>query len=264
MFSDVRRPKMKIFKRIFQTVASVSIICYLSTALVCAIEIPIDSRVVSSGENKDTSNKNAPEGIAYVDIEMIFNEHPMTVRLKTEFEAAVAAKKKELSNMDNQMADMRRVIVSTTTEIDKLKGHIELMKKALNEKPPEPRQVLLPGTSNVVMVAPQASTSTVKADPELIVSEEKQIVEMQTAVEKVKTEISKLKLDIDNAKKRTKEDIIKLEADNTKAVLNDIYKMLEKIAGEDNLTIVVDKNNVLYGRASQDLTDKLRERMRGR
>jgi len=64
--------------------------------------------------------------------------------------------------------------------------------------------------------------------------------------------------------KATKEDIIKLEADNTKAVLNDIYKMLEKIAVEDNLTIVIDKNNVLYGRASQDLTDKLRDRMRGR
>jgi len=58
--------------------------------------------------------------------------------------------------------------------------------------------------------------------------------------------------------------MVKLEASNTQDVLSDIYKMLEKIAVEENLTIVVDKNNVLYGQASQDLTEKLRDRMRGR
>jgi len=138
------------------------------------------------------------------------------------------------------------------------------MKKALNEKPPEPRQIVLPGTTNVVMVAPQTSTSTIKADPAQIDSEEKEIVDIQAGIEQIKAAITKKKEELETAKKKTKDDIVKLEASNTKAVLSDIYKMLEKIAVEENLTIVVDKNNVLYGQASQDLTDKLRERMRGR
>jgi len=80
----------------------------------------------------------------------------------------------------------------------------------------------------------------------------------------MKAEYAKRQLDIEDKVKSNKDELIKLEDTNTKAVLADIYKLLDKLAVEFNLTIVIDKNNVLYGQASQDLTDKVRERMRGR
>ena len=71
-----------------------------------------------------------------------------------------------------------------------------MLKKVLNEKPAEPRQILLPGTTNIVTVIPQASSSTVKADPELIASEEKLMSELQNSIDQTKGAISKKKVEI--------------------------------------------------------------------
>jgi len=255
---------MNKYLKLIKIAIAAAIVSPLIPFLGNAVEIPLGGSVIMQGEVKESAGKYAAVGIAYVDIEMIFNEHPMTQRLKSDFETAVANRKKELADMTTQIADMKRIMVSSTTEIDLLKNHVELMKKALNEKPPEPTVVVLPGTTNTITIMPQISSSTVKGDPVLIVSEEKQIAALESGTEQMKTDLLKKSDEVERYRKKIKEEIVALEETNTQRVLNDIYKMLEKIAVEENLTIVVDKSNVLYGQASQDLTEKLRDRMRGR
>jgi len=126
---------MKKLSGFLKAVITAGIIAQIIPAALSAIEIPLDGAVVAPGQAKDNNVKYSAAGIAYVDIEMIFNEHPMTARLKHEFEATVEVKKKELSDMESQINDMKNVIISTSTQIDKLKIHVELMKTALNTKP---------------------------------------------------------------------------------------------------------------------------------
>ena len=228
-----------------------------------AVNIPLEAESISPG-SVTGSVKNSSGGIAYVDIEMIFNEHPMTQRLKGEFEAEVTKRKKELSDIEGSMKNIQNIIVSTTTEISNLNKEIEQVKKAIEDSKKPPQQVLLPGTTNPVFVTPVMSTSTVKADPAIIDNDQKIIVDKSAGIAQLKEEYSKKQKELETKNKSNKEDLIKLEDTNTKAVLNDIYKLLQKLAIEYNLTIVIDKNNVLYGQSSQDLTDKVRDMMRGR
>jgi len=251
-------------KTLFLTaVMSAAIVCGLNVRST-AVEIPLNGGVISPGGGTKGESKNSSAGIAYLDIEMIFNEHPMTARLKGEFEAEVAKRKKELSDMEGSIKYLQGVILSSTTEINKLKTEIDQVNNAIKEKNKPPQTILLPGTTTLFVVPAAVSTSTVKADPAIIDADEKTIKDKEAGIELIKADILKKQQEIVKKNKTNKEELIKLEDTNTKAVLSDIYKVIETLALEYNLTIVVDKNNVLYGQASQDLTDKLRDRMRGR
>jgi len=228
-----------------------------------SVEIQLDGAgVISSSQTE--SGRNGSGGIAYLDIEQIFNEHPMTLRLKGEFEAEVDKRKKELSDIENSMKYIQGVITSTTTEINGLKAEAEQIKKAISDSQRQPQTILLPGTTLPFVLQPVVSTGTVKADPAQLEADEKGIKDREAGLELLKAEYAKKARDIDVKNKTNKEDLVRLEATNTQQVLSDIYKVLQQIAIEDSLTIVVDKNNVLYGQSSQDITGIVRERMRGR
>jgi len=95
------------------------------SAIAHSIEIPIEGGLSNNAAASDVKSSNSTSGIAYVDIEMIFNEHPMTQRLKGEFEAAVEKKKKELSDMEKSLKDFNGVMVSSAAEVTKLQDEIE-------------------------------------------------------------------------------------------------------------------------------------------
>ncbi len=256
---------MKVFKLTFSAALIIAASALLLSERLLAVTIPLDNAVInSSSQNQENNSKGSSSGgIAYVDIEFIFNQHPMTARLKTEFEAEVDKRKKEFMLIESSMTSIQDVIVSSTAEISKLKAEIDQVKKAIEEKNQPPKTMVLPGTTNVILVTPAVSSTTLKADPSIIDADEKIIKEREATIASLKEIYSKDKHEIDVKTKTNKSDLVKLEADNTQEVLSDIYKILGKIATEEGITIVVDKNNVLYGQASQDLTQKVLERMRG-
>jgi Skp family chaperone for outer membrane proteins len=251
---------MKNLKFLFWVITLVFSMVLCSNRRLTAVEIPLDGGVISASGSGEV--KSAPGGIAYLDIEMIFNEHPMTARLKSEFETEVEKKKKELSDIEASMKLTQDIIVSTTTEISKLKTEVEQIRKAIEEAQKPPQTVLLPGTTYTVIVPPPASA--VKADPVLAEAKEKEIKDKEAFIEVLKKEYAIKQDELSAATKSNRDELVKLEASNTQAVLNDVYSILAKISVEENITIVVDKNNVLYGQASQDITEKVRDRMRGR
>lgn len=253
-------------KHLLKAICAAAVVSAFACLNTTAVEIPLGGGVITTEGRVEgeTTAKFTGAGIAYVDIELIFNEHPMTGRLKSEFEAVVEKKRAELADGEKAIASLSAIVVSTTTRIDNLRKEVEAMKKALDEKPAQPQTIMLPGTTYTITVMPMSGAPAVKADPEIIAAKESEIKTLEEDVEKAKIELSKRREELSLLRKKDKDEVVRLEAEHTLSVLNDIYKVLESVSVEENLMIVLDKNNVLYGQAKQDLTPRVLERMRGR
>ena len=80
----------------------------------------------------------------------------------------------------------------------------------------------------------------------------------------MKADVAKKKSNIADKLKHNKQELCDLEARQTDEVLQDIYNIVEKIAKELNINVILDRKDVLYGQPYQDLTDKVIERLQGR
>ena len=68
----------------------------------------------------------------------------------------------------------------------------------------------------------------------------------------------------ENRKKEVDKELKEFDHNNTLKILGEIYKIIEEIAKEENISIIVDKSNILYGLSGIDLTDKVKERLQGK
>lgn len=235
----------------FRIVFSMLAALLVSSAAFC-VEISLDSSAF-------TANKQKSAKIAYVDIEKVFNEHPMTKRLKTEFQDEVLKRKNDIDGLDLQIRQLQQVVASTTTEIMILKENM----KRMQEKP-------LPDTFQNTESTQTAqtviqSTTIAEPQPQVQVSEiEARIREKETNIEITKAEIAKLTDKKNLTSKQAKDELPVLEEKHTATVLADIYELLQKIAADNDLTAILDKNNVLYGPPDQDITPKVLEMIQGR
>ncbi|MBN1823976.1 MAG: OmpH family outer membrane protein [Endomicrobiales bacterium] len=232
------------------------------SAYVHGFEIPVDGVY---GGSKSESGGGA---IGYVDIEKIFREHPMTERLKKKFISEIENKRKEIADMEAVMCAMQDVYISTSTEIKGLENDVATLKNILEEEKAGPKMMLLPGTTEYVEMkktpAQIAASTPTAVIPGLIAEKEKTIMAKKTDLEMMKKEVEDKRSEIDARVRQNKEELMLLEERQTGEILKDINEILEKLAEEEGITVILDKNNLLYGKTVKDLTDDVRERIRGR
>jgi len=237
-------------------------LCFLAASH--AMEIPLDGRAQST-EN----GAAAAENFAYIDIERIFAEHPMTARFKEEFQHELDKRKTELQIMENEIAAQQRIVVSTGTEITKTRIQIELLKNmslpapAVTASTDTATSTLQPSSAPAVqnIVTPSTTPAQIPAD---IAALENELREKEAGLETIKQGITKKQEAVAQKIKQNKEELLSIEEKQTQKVLSDIYHLLDIIAKEERLSIIIDKNNVLYGQAGQDITEKVSERLQGR
>lgn len=99
--------------------------------------------------------------------------------------------------------------------------------------------------------------STIEAD-------EKQISEKETDLVLKKDLITKKQQEYTDYKKKNEKDLKEYEKNKTLALMGELYKIIEDLAKEENISIVIEKTNVLYGSGGIDLTNKILERLRGK
>jgi len=265
-----------------------------------AVTIPLDNSAVSSPAAGKNTIGNGTNGIGYVDIEKVFNEHPLCKRSHEAFDAEAVKRKTELKTLENEIADFQRIIVSSTTQLDVLRSNLALLNKGIipgtvqasstTMAPPNPATIhALPGMqlqSSTITIAVQPSTTTAVSAP-LVSSNTAYVITADTAsmtpdfralvmnvvddikrttadIETMKTDVSVKKSHIAEKLKQNKQELCELETRQTDEVLQDINHIIGVIAKELNLTVILDRKDVLYGQPYQDLTDKVIERLLGR
>jgi Skp family chaperone for outer membrane proteins len=280
----------------------------LSAILIILSAVPLFSAQILLDKRSADTGSTAKVNVGYVDIEKIFKEHPMTLRLKNECLQKADDKKKILTDMQNAVKLMNDMIITSTTVMNQLKSDLEpkpeqitvvstqttapvIEPVAVLQAPVSTNTVInLPGmtsykTAKSTESAVSVSTATVKPVPSVIEKtaaivqststvkqlsdsekkdKEAQLKEIDKWIENTKKEIEKAQNALITESVKDQDDICKMEEENTNKVLEDIYKVLERVAEDENISLIVDKNQILYGQSAKDLTDKVLERLRGR
>ena len=230
----MKKIKQYIFLAVFIS------ICY--PVSVISVEIPLggSTGVLGSAEIAN---------IGYVDIDLIFREHPMKKRLQAEFKSVYDKKMKESAELKVKIGKLRKVIVSSSTYVENLKSETDILQSNTQVKD---------------VVTGTAAVSVPSVSPEIIKDMQNKIKLAKKDILKMKEAISKEELGYEKFIESARKDLLKLEQKHTSKVLADIYYLLEKVAIDENITIIVDKNNILYGKTAKDLTSSVLERLQGR
>jgi Skp family chaperone for outer membrane proteins len=228
-----------------------------------AIEIPLGT-VRPAPEGAAAPEQSG--AIAYVNVDKVFAEHPMTKRLKNEFLAEVEKRRKEIDDMQNAINEEQRVILSSATQVTQAKAQLQQLrsKTGAAASPTEPVTAPLPapttGTAESA-VAPAADSADAAA---LVSAKESEIRDKEAGIELMKQNVDKMKQYMEARLQTSKQDLQALEEKNTDDVLADIYHLLEKVARDENVTLILNKDDILYGQSVKDLTPKVLERLQGR
>jgi len=239
-----------------------------------AVRIPLDK-----ASESQTATKTLTMG--YVDIERVFQEHPMTKRMKEDFLSQAESRRKNIADIQNSITTMKSVIISSSALVSKLKDDIEQQKNIALSR----AQVMAVSTYTVTAsttmimqlpgITPKissgtaqtvlTSTSALSAFEGLTTDEKQKIAkDMEEGITKIKQDIDTRTNELCKFVDLKKKELDKIEADNTDSVMRDIYQVLDSIAKEEDIAIVVDKSQILYGQSVKDLTDKVLDRLRGR
>jgi Skp family chaperone for outer membrane proteins len=229
---------------------------------VFAIQIPLDMHATTEG-------KAAPVNIGYVDMEKLFAAHPMTRRYKEEFTSEVSRRKKELSDKETQLSGYETAISTTSAEIARIGVEVDIIKKYSTAASTTTAQTFAPSTGSAV--APALSTGTAASvvpapttTETALQTKEAAVQQLNTLVQISREQSTALRDEISRMYKNNKEELALLERQQSEKVLTDIYHVIEKLAIEEHLSIIMDKNNILYGQMVKDVTNDVLERLQGR
>ncbi|MBN1621955.1 MAG: OmpH family outer membrane protein [Endomicrobiales bacterium] len=210
--------------------------------------------------------------VGYVDIEKVFEAHPMAKRLKEEFYQKAENKKLELQDAEAKISSLKKVVVSSTTMIDRMKEEVKVMKNISQNIGKNIQDVIKTsstiddeqGTVQISTQTPQQPPQRKPVDEKTIKEKEKQIQQAEEELALIKKDLETQQLELIKVTKKNKEELISYEKELTNRVLADIYHILDRVSQENRITIILDKKQVVYGQSMKDLTDTVLDRLRGR
>lgn len=254
-------------------------LCLLAPLPAAAIELSLEE------------NKAERGGVGFVDMQRLFREYPETARAKEQFEAEVGTRRLEVQRKKAEIADLQAELARLTVERERL------LSEALTEPPPqagEPPETSTPASPGLIATLPGIQTSTESVPTPMTVSTEPATAPMEVSTEAagaqppaapasaaaqaasaaqrakdMEGQIAVKQQEIDDLKKAFKEfqsgvekQLLDLEKRRVQILLGRIYDVVQQVAKEEGVGIVVDKTSILYGQQAVDLTDKLVERLK--
>ena len=245
------------------------IFCFASISFALTINVDGQSQILENTEKTDnTDNSKATDKstaissskIAYVDMEKAFTEHPLSSRAKEDFTVEVEKRKNELLGMENDLLKLESDLKAKETEIKDMQGKIDLLKT-------EPSVAVNTSTSSLSSSTAKISTTSVLSSDkmnDLLKSTDDDVKTKQEEYKAISLNIEKKKAEIADKNKKNKDELCALEECKSAEVLKDIFLIVNKIAQEEGIEMIIDKNDVLFAQPYQDITEKVLDRMRGR
>ncbi len=229
---------------------------------------------ISLEENKAESGT-----VGYVDIVKIFNR--FAVDYKKGFDKAVGEKQKivddrkvelnffkaqkEKLNFEYQIAKMYEdynkalaavlaqssdvstnttVSNSTDTVLESVKSSSETVSVSTEQKNIEAPYIIMPGVGKITLSNYKFSFSS-------------STVEIEKEISNLDKKISDIEKNLSELKSKFDDELSKKAAKDNEYVLKKIYNAIEEVARSEGVSVVVDKKNILFGRKTVDLTDKV-------
>ena len=215
----------------------------------------------SEEEKEEPTEKGTCLTVAFVDIDVAFNEHPRTIAVKEQIREKILAKESEVARAKEEI-EMR------TRENERLAALVRGLKPFYERIVVEPHP-LLPKIeetadtlemSNLLNHLTFAQAEQPTASPLNTPAQLEDITARMTENKKV---IEERSFFIDNYKYTTREEILKLEKTEVNEILQDIYREIKSFAKKRNIGALVRKDEILYGEkpvnVTQDFVNRLKK-----
>lgn len=208
------------------------------TGVAAALEIPL--------KQQSGGGQGASAAIGFVDMESVFQEFPETQKAKTEYYKELNARREALTQREKELSD--------------LKEQLAVLRSTVEEaaKQPAPADAAVAPSTDTADAGPAAPEADAAAgmNPAALAA-------IQQSVRQREEILAEKEVSLEQARKEAADALKLLEERRSLQIFGKLYTALVQIADEEGIGLVVDKSSILYGQKAQDLTEKLRRRVRG-
>ncbi len=197
--------------------------------------------------------------VAYIDIDIAFNEHPHTQAVKKQIDLKIKSKQREVENAKDIINALELENKLLSRQLAELKPFYEriITDQILLPKVPESADTLL--LNNTLNRLIFSGTEVLSTSPLNSPARLDDLTERIGANKKI---IAERSFFIDNYKYQTREEILRLEEQEVKAILQDIYNEIKSFAKKRNIGAIVRKDEILYGQEPVNVTTDFVNRLK--
>ncbi len=229
-------------------------------ALQRKVQQEVDAQEPPPAEEPEDTTPQKCLTVAFIDIDEVFNAHPRTVAVKEQIRLKILSKEEEV-------AGAKQLISILTEENRRLEGLAAQLKPfyerlstdphELQPRPAENADELALG--NMLNRLTFAGTDVFYFTP---LNTPAQLEDLKARIVSNKQIIEERTFFIDNYRYATREEILKLEEQEVKEILKDIYLEIKSFAKKRNIGAVVRKDDVLYGEKPVNVTKDFINRLK--
>ena len=189
--------------------------------------------------------------VAFIDIDVAFNEHPRTIAVKEQIREKILAKEDEVARAKEEIELRSRENAILTAQGREIKPFYERIVI-------EPADTLV--LNNLLNRLTFAQAEVLSASP---LNTPARLEDITARIAQNKRVIEERSFFIDNYKYTTREEILQLEKQEVAEILQDIYKEIKSFAKKRNIGAIVRKDEILYGEkpvnVTQDFVNRLKK-----
>lgn len=210
-------------------------------------------------EEEETAPKKCLT-VAFIDVDEAFNAHPRTVAVKEQIRQKILSKEEEVANAKQLIARLteeNRRLASLAAQLKPFYERIAADPHEFLPRPAENADELALG--NLLNRLTFAGTDVFYTTP---LNTPAQLEDLKARLISNKQQIEERTFFIDNYRYATREEILKLEEQEVKEILKDIYLEIKTFAQKRNIGAVVRKDEVLYGEKPVNVTKDFINRLK--
>jgi len=195
---------------------------------------------------KEETPSKVPEGTlaVYINMEQVFNNNPWTIEARKNMRLELEAKQLEYAQLQEQVKTMREKLANLRTELAEAQPFYEDL-----EYIPPTEDTTYPRIKPDILkhILQEISFCGCQAVPD-IPYPQKQINTLKEQIRETKINIIEKETFLLNFKELSKEEVNSRQDYIVGEILKEIYSGLKEYAAVRNIGMVVDKNNLLYGK----------------
>ena len=220
--------------------------------------LPTENEKEEPEEN--TAGKASCLTVAFIDIDVAFNEHPRTIAVKEQIREKILSKEAEVTRAKEDIEIRSREnkrLEALVREMKPFYERIVVEPHPLLPKVEEPADTLELG--NLLNRLTFAQAEVLQASP---LNTPAQLEDIMARMAENKKEIAQRSFFIDNYRYKTREEILKLEKAEVAEILQDIYREIKSFAKKRNIGAIVRKDEILYGESPVNVTQDFVNRLK--
>ncbi|MBO4707697.1 MAG: OmpH family outer membrane protein [Elusimicrobiaceae bacterium] len=197
-----------------------------------------------NGEEKSTEKKDEGALAVYINMEEVFNNNPWTIEARKTMRLELEAKQLEYSQLQDQVKSLKEKLNNLRTELKNAQPFYEELEYIPPTEDTTFPRIKPNNLKHILQDLLFSSSQTMQEVP----TPQKQINSIKEQIRTTKQAIIEKETFLLNFQQLSKEEVNSRQDYIVGEILKEIYSGLKEFASVRNIGVVVDKNNLLYGK----------------